>query len=201
MVRDDQGKFPDYPSDDEGGSASIFHPERLRDGLRPLSSPVQDSEDDDASVRGRGGEEDGAGGGPGDERKAGGGKGGRGGGKGRRAYDEKGAGGDKKGGKDLEDEEESGFTLRPSDFVKQLRKGQKNFEGEVERELPSNRPHNPYIHNNPHVGKGRKATPNVAVVVVFFFFRSPPLTKKYGSRRRGFTWRDWSRGRARTCRT
>ena len=27
--RDDQGKFPDYPSDDEGGSVAIFHPERL----------------------------------------------------------------------------------------------------------------------------------------------------------------------------
>uniref|UniRef100_A0A7R8CEA8 Probable NADH dehydrogenase [ubiquinone] iron-sulfur protein 7, mitochondrial n=1 Tax=Lepeophtheirus salmonis TaxID=72036 RepID=A0A7R8CEA8_LEPSM len=25
--RDEQGKFPDYPSDDEGGSAAVFHPE------------------------------------------------------------------------------------------------------------------------------------------------------------------------------
>ena len=120
--RDDQGKFPDYPSDDEGGSASIFHPERLRSGTdgvgaRPLTSPTSDS--DEEGAREGGVEEEG-------------GKG-KGGGKGSRRYDDKG-GSDKKGGKDAEDEEESGFTLRPSDFVKQLRKGQKTFEGKIKAE-------------------------------------------------------------------
>jgi hypothetical protein len=27
FYRDETGKFPDYPSDEEGGSAVIFHPE------------------------------------------------------------------------------------------------------------------------------------------------------------------------------
>ena len=27
--REEQGKFPDYPSDEEGGSALIFHPETV----------------------------------------------------------------------------------------------------------------------------------------------------------------------------
>ena len=29
MCREDQGKFPDYPSDEEGGSALIFNPESV----------------------------------------------------------------------------------------------------------------------------------------------------------------------------
>ena len=28
-IREEQGKFPDYPSDEEGGSALIFHPETV----------------------------------------------------------------------------------------------------------------------------------------------------------------------------
>ena len=27
LCRDETGKFPDYPSDEEGGSAAVFHPE------------------------------------------------------------------------------------------------------------------------------------------------------------------------------
>ena len=29
ICREEQGKFPDYPSDEEGGSAAIFHPETV----------------------------------------------------------------------------------------------------------------------------------------------------------------------------
>lgn len=27
LCRNETGKFPDYPSDEEGGSAAVFHPE------------------------------------------------------------------------------------------------------------------------------------------------------------------------------
>jgi hypothetical protein len=29
ICREEQGKFPDYPSDEEGGSAAVFHPETV----------------------------------------------------------------------------------------------------------------------------------------------------------------------------
>ena len=29
IFRDEQGRFPDYPSDDEGGSNAVFHPENV----------------------------------------------------------------------------------------------------------------------------------------------------------------------------
>ncbi len=118
IFRDDQGKFADYPSDDEGGSASIFHPERVNSGVVATratggASPTQDSDDEEKTFKGSA-----------DDSASRGAKS-----KSKRSYDDK--GGDKKGGKDLDDEEESGFTIKPSNFVKQLRKGQKTFEGSL----------------------------------------------------------------------
>ena len=109
--RDDQGKFPDYPSDDEGGSASIFHPERVNNGQGAGISSRAKEDDSDEEARAK--EEEAAAAAAKTRSK--------------KDSDEK----DKKG-KEAEDEEEVGFQLRASEFVKQLRKGQKTFEGERE---------------------------------------------------------------------
>ncbi len=172
--RDDQGKFPDYPSDDEGGSASIFHPERLRAAAAAAAAnganraaaaaAAQDEDSDDGRKDGGGGEQDKA--------KA----------KPKKTMEEKSGGGGDKKGKEAEDEEESGFTLRSSDFVKQLRRGQKTFEGEI--------------------ADGK----NKILKFINFPFRHLKKFKRknyqrYGSSRRGSTWRAWSSAPAPTCRT
>ena len=101
IPRDDQGKFPDYPSDDEGGSAAIFHPERFQygfsaadpggdSGLGPGQGTSRDREEGDGKP------------------KAGGGSG---------------------GSKEAAEEEEVGFVLRSTDFVKQIKSGHKTFNG------------------------------------------------------------------------
>jgi len=114
LCRDDQGRFPDYPSDDEGGSASIFHPERVRASaasasngqVRPASPDSNEEEENAAKKK--------------EEEK------GKSGGK-RESVDKKGGGAGTN--KEADEEEEGGFTLKPSDFVRQLKKGQKTFEG------------------------------------------------------------------------
>ena len=113
--RDDQGKFPDYPSDDEGGSVAIFHPERL-------------------VANGNGANAGGGGGGGGEEAEQQATKKSDGGGEERK----------KKGGKGGSDaaaaeaaegmegeHDEAGFVLKSTEYVRQLRSGHKLFEGNV----------------------------------------------------------------------
>ena len=98
------GKFPDYPSDEEGGSAVIFDADLAAQyrGEQIGRADEDDSEDD----------EDGGGKKDKDEGKKAG------------KDDKKGEGGDKKG-----EEDEHGFKLGRSEFVKGLREADRQFHG------------------------------------------------------------------------
>ena len=112
--RDDQGKFPDYPSDDEGGSVAIFHPERLvalGNGAAAAAGGGEDAEQQATKKP--------DGGGGGEERKK---KSGKGGSDAAKAEAEEGMEGE---------HDEAGFVLKSTEYVRQLRSGQKMFEGEV----------------------------------------------------------------------
>ena len=100
--REEQGKFPDYPSDEEGGSALIFHPGRqlffhLFIFHVYFSSPetVHALDSDGETTKGK---------------------------------EEKGKKEEKKEG---EEEEEKGFRLGPSDFLDSLKGGEKDFTGKT----------------------------------------------------------------------
>ena len=100
FYRDDQGRFPDYPSDDEGGSATIFqHEKPLEDADVPSSDEEAAQEAAAAAAAAAGGS-------------------GRG----------KGESGKGAAGKEA-DEDEGGYILKQSQFVKQLRKGHRTFCG------------------------------------------------------------------------
>ena len=101
------GKFPDYPSDEEGGSAVIFDAElaaQFRGEMIGRKDSDEDSEDED----GGGGKKDK------DKEK-----------------DAKKAGKDDKKGDDKKatDEDEHGFKLGRSEFVKGLREADRSFHG------------------------------------------------------------------------
>ena len=110
-TRDDQGRFPDYPSDEEGGSAAIFNPEKFA-ALDDRGACA----DDASSAVGMTAE-------GGARRKE----------SERDERDGEKGGADKKGGSSREAEEEdgdgNGFVLKSSVFVRQLRAGQKTFQG------------------------------------------------------------------------
>ena len=112
--RDDQGKFPDYPSDDEGGSVAIFHPERLvsanGNGAAAAAGGGDEAEQPAAAGAAKKSE--------GEERKKKGGKGGS-----------DAAAADAAEGMEGE-HDEAGFVLKSTEYVRQLRSGQKMFEGE-----------------------------------------------------------------------
>ena len=115
--RDEQGKFPEYPSDDEGGSVAIFHPERLvanGNGANGTAAAGGGGGDDAAEQPASKKSE----GGSGEERKKKGGKGGS---------DAAAAAAEAEG---MEGEhDEAGFVLKSTEYVRQLRSGQKLFEG------------------------------------------------------------------------
>ncbi|TRY75655.1 hypothetical protein TCAL_00505, partial [Tigriopus californicus] len=105
--RDDQGRFPDYPSDDEGGSAAVFHPERFQ---------ALHAENETLEGHGLGGMK---------MKKSDSGEG-----KSRGDQPSKSSTSDKKA-KELDDEVDgvgAGFVLRESEFVRQLRKNHRNFQ-------------------------------------------------------------------------
>jgi hypothetical protein len=108
ISRDDQGKFPDYPSDDEGGSAAIFNPERFNlngNGGSPEEADLTAAKKERKSE--------------GDERKKSG--------KESSAAAAVAAAAAASAGEAAEDE--VGFTLKSTDFVRHLRSGQKTFNG------------------------------------------------------------------------
>ncbi len=109
FFRDDQGKFPDYPSDDEGGSAAIFHPD-----FKPTVSAARTSPE---AVGGGAALKEA----PDAEKAAA--KSTKQSASMRRARDSE----DKKTKDD--DDDMTGFVLKPSDFVRQLQTGQKAFNG------------------------------------------------------------------------
>ena len=101
------GKFPEYPSDEEGGSAVIFDPE-LQAQYRGEMVGRHDSDDS---------EDEDNGGGKKDKEKD----------KKQGKEDKKGDA-DKKGAKEGE-EDEHGFKLGRSEFVKGLRDADREFHG------------------------------------------------------------------------
>ena len=105
------GKFPEYPSDEEGGSAVIFDPE-LQAQYRGEMVGRADSDDSEDEEDG-GGKKDKE-----KEKKAG-------------AEGKKGDA-DKKGAKE-EEEDQHGFKLGRSEFVKGLREADREFHGEFPR--------------------------------------------------------------------
>ena len=102
------GKFPEYPSDEEGGSAVIFDPE-LQAQYRGEMIGRADSDDSEDEEEG-GGKKDKK-----DDKKGG--------------AEGKKADADKKGAKE-EEEDMSGFKLGRSEFVKGLREADREFHGE-----------------------------------------------------------------------
>ena len=121
LYRDETGKFPDYPSDEEGGSAIVFNPE-LRAKMLGEGEAWEGGRDDSSS-------DDDEGGGGANKKKA----------DDKKAKDaaaaaaekDKKAGGanaNAAGAKDEEDE--SGYRLAKSEFVKGLRAADKQFYGE-----------------------------------------------------------------------
>ena len=107
---DEMGKFPEYPSDEEGGSAVIFDPE-LQAQYRGEMIGRADSDDS---------EEDEEGGGKKDKKKDE-----------KAGADTKKADADKKGAKE-EEEDTHGFKLGRSEFVKGLREADREFHGEFQ---------------------------------------------------------------------
>ena len=109
---DEMVKFPDYPSDEEGGSAVIFDPE-LQAQYRGEMIGRADSDDSE------------------DEEE--------GGGKKDKEKDKKGGADGKKGDAAKEEEEDTqGYKLGRSEFVKGLREADREFHGEyLIRKLPT----------------------------------------------------------------
>ena len=105
---DEMGKFPDYPSDEEGGSAVIFDPE-LQAQYRGEMIGRADSDDSEDEEEG-GGKKDK------EKDKKGGAEGKKG-------------DADKKGAKE-EEEDTQGYKLGRSEFVKGLREADREFHGE-----------------------------------------------------------------------
>ena len=118
--RDDQGKFPEYPSDDEGGSAAIFHPERfMASGGSAAAVAGAAGEDAAAEQAMRKAIVDGGG----EESKKKGAKG---------NSDSAAATAAAAAAEGLEGEhDEAGFILRATEHVRQLRLGQKLFDGTI----------------------------------------------------------------------
>jgi hypothetical protein len=100
--RDDQGKFPDYPSDDEGGSGVIFNPEKYASGYGADAAAEKSTEPSKAKTL--------------KAKRPG------------QGLDKKGKGKDGLGVAEEEDDE-SGFVLRQTDFVRQLRTAHSTFQG------------------------------------------------------------------------
>ena len=101
--KDETGKFPDYPSEDEGGSGAVFHPE-LQPDYEENGANINEPEKEEAASK---------------EKKKGGSKEEKGGAGGA-------SGGDKKG---KEDDDEEGIKLTESEFIKGLKNADKNFVG------------------------------------------------------------------------
>lgn len=100
--KDETGKFPDYPSDEEGGSGAIFHPELQADYIENGEEKTEKSQKEDTSSK--------------KDKKGGSSK------------DDKVSGGDKKTTKEDEDD---GFKLTVSEFVKGLKAADKIFTGKI----------------------------------------------------------------------
>jgi hypothetical protein len=100
--KEETGKFPDYPSDDEGGSGAIFHPELQPDYEENQDAAINQSDKEESSSK-----------------KAKAGK------EGNSSKEDK-SGADKKG---KEDSDDDGFKLTESEFVKGLKAADKTFVG------------------------------------------------------------------------
>ena len=118
------GKFPEYPSDEEGGSAVIFDAELAAQyrGEMIGAANSDDSEDD----------EDGGGAKKDKEKDK------------KQAQENKKGDADKKGAKE-EEEDQHGYKLGRSEFVKGLREADREFHGKHCRLWPYKR----YIENEP----------------------------------------------------
>jgi len=98
--KEETGKFPDYPSDDEGGSGAVFHPELQPDYEENQEAAINQSDKEESSSKKTK---------PGKE--------------GNSSKDDK-SGADKKG---KEDSDDDGFKLTESEFVKGLKAADKTF--------------------------------------------------------------------------
>ena len=105
--KDETGKYPEYPSDDEGGSGAVFHPELQPDYEENLENINQSDKEESSSKK--------------DKKSAA-----AAGAAGNSSKEDK-SGADKKGGK--EDDDEDGFKLTESEFVKGLKAADKTFVG------------------------------------------------------------------------
>ena len=94
--KDETGKFPDYPSDEEGGSGAIFHPELQPDYEENGAVVNQSDKEESTSKKEKKGKEEST--------------------------------ADKKG---KEDDDEEGFKLTMSEFVKGLKAADKTFTGKT----------------------------------------------------------------------
>lgn len=105
--KEELGKLPDYPSDEEGGSGAIFHPE-LQPDYEENGTAINQSEKEESSSKK-------------DKKNSAAAAGGS-------SKEDKSAGGaDKKAGK--EDDDDEGFKLTVSEFVKGLKAADKTFVG------------------------------------------------------------------------
>ena len=100
--KEETGKFPDYPSDDEGGSGAVFHPELQPDYEENQDAAINQSDKEESTSK-----------------KAKAGK------EGNSSKEDK-SGADKKG---KEDSDDDGFKLTESEFVKGLKAADKTFVG------------------------------------------------------------------------
>ena len=108
--KDETGKFPDYPSDDEGGSGAIFHPELQSDYEADEGALINQSEKEESSSK-----KDKKGAAAAAAAAAGGG-----------STKEDKSSADKKG---KEDDDDEGYKLTVSEFVKGLKAADKTFVG------------------------------------------------------------------------
>ena len=120
--RDETGKFPDYPSDEEGGSAIIFNPELRAKMLGEGESWEREEssssdEEGGASNKKKADDKKGSGTKEADKNAAAGGG---------SAADKKNSAG---GAAGATEEDESGYRLAKSEFVKGLRSADKQFYG------------------------------------------------------------------------
>lgn len=101
--KEETGKFPDYPSDEEGGSGAVFHPELQPDYVENGAAANQSEKEEASSKK---------------EKK----------GATNSSKDDK-SSGDKKGGKEVGDDYDEGYKLTVSEFVKGLKAADKIFSG------------------------------------------------------------------------
>ena len=118
--REEQGKFPDYPSDDEGGSVAVFHPERLLvangNGTNPLAAAAGGDDAEQQATKKSAAAADGGG----EEKKK----------KGEKGSSDAAAAAAAAAAEGIEGEhDEAGFVLKSTEYVRKLRSGQKLFEG------------------------------------------------------------------------